>query len=389
MPNDKPETIAVAAGRMSAEHFGTVNTPVYRTSTILHPSLAALKAEANDGRNRRFAYGRLGTPTTVSFEEAVNALEGAARTVSLPSGLAAITTALLAVCSAGDHLLVSDNVYGPTRRFCSSVLKRLGMETTFFAPGIGAEIEKLFKPNTRAVFCESPGSLTFEITDIPAVAKVAHAHGAAVLLDNTWATPFFFAALKHGVDLDIHAATKYIGGHSDLMMGTISANEAHAQRLVSYVNASGLYASGDDCFLALRGLRTLPVRLARHQENAIALARWLEKRPEVARVLHPALESDPGHALWRRDFTGASGLFGVVLKPVSETRLAALFDGLRHFGMGYSWGGYESLIIPAQFVRTARPFAAEGPVIRLHAGLEALGDLIADLDAGFARMKTA
>jgi cysteine-S-conjugate beta-lyase len=386
---DKPETIAVAAGRMSAEHYGTVNTPVYRTSTILHPNLASLKEEISDGKNKRFAYGRLGTPTTVSFEEAVNELEGAERTVSLPSGLAAITTAILAVCGAGDHLLVTDNVYGPTRRFCSGVLKRLGMETTFFDPRIGAGIEALFRPNTKAVFCESPGSLTFEITDIPAVAKVAHAHGASLLLDNTWATPFFFAALKHGVDLDIHAATKYIGGHSDLMMGTVSANEGHAKRLATFVNELGLYASGDDCFLALRGLRTLPVRLARHQENGLALARWLDKRPEVARVLHPALESDPGHALWKRDFTGACGLFGVVLKPVFEAKLAAMIDGLRHFGIGYSWGGYESLVIPANFVRTARPFAAEGPVIRIHAGLEDAGDLIADLAAGFDRMRTA
>jgi cystathionine beta-lyase len=371
---------------MSAEHYGTVNTPVYRTSTILHPSLASLKAELNDGKLKRFAYGRLGTPTTVSFEEAMSELEGAARTVSLPSGLAAITTAIQAVCGAGDHLLMTDNVYGPTRRFCNGVLKRMGVETSYFDPLVGAGIEAQFKPNTRAVFCESPGSLTFEIADVPAIAAVAHAHGAAVLMDNTWGTPFHFAALKHGVDLDIHACTKYICGHSDTMMGTVSANAAHAKRLAAYVNDLGLYASGDDCFLALRGLRTLAVRLARHQENGLVLARWLEQRPEVARVLHPALPSDPGHAVWKRDFTGACGLFGVVLKPVSEARLAAMIDGLRHFGIGYSWGGYESLIIPSNFVRTAKPFQAEGPVIRIHAGLEDAGDLLADLEAGFKRM---
>jgi cysteine-S-conjugate beta-lyase len=383
---DKPETIAVSTGRMSAEHFGSVNTPVYRTSTILHPSLASLKAELSDGKLRRFAYGRLGTPTTVSFEESVSELEGAARTVSLPSGLAAITTAILTVCGAGDHLLMTDNVYGPTRRFCNGALKRLGVETTYYDPLIGAGIEALFRPNTRCVFCESPGSLTFEVQDVPAIAAVAHARGASVLMDNTWGTPFYFAALKHGVDLDIHAATKYICGHSDVMMGTISANEAHAKRLAALVNDLGLYASGDDCFLALRGLRTLAVRLARHQENGLTLARWLQGRPEVSRLLHPALENDPGHALWQRDFTGACGLFGVVLKPVSEMALAALFDGLKHFGIGYSWGGFESLIIPANFVRTARRFEAEGPVIRIHAGLEDAGDLLADLEAGFARM---
>ncbi len=386
MAEEKPETTAVSAGRMSAEHFGTVNTPVYRTSTILHSDLASLKAELSDGKLKRYAYGRLGTPTTVSFEEAVSALEGAARTVSLPSGLNAITTAILAVCSADDHLLMTDNAYGPTRRFCNGALKRLGVETTFYDPLIGAGIEELFRPNTKAVFCESPGSLTFEVQDIPAISAAAHEHGIAVLMDNTWATPFFFPALKRGVDLDIHAATKYICGHSDTMMGTISANEANTQRLVSFVNGLGLYASGDDCFLALRGLRTLAVRLKRHQETAMRLASWLEERPEVSRVLYPALESDPGHVLWKRDFLGASGLFGVVLKPVSERALAAMIDGLKHFGIGYSWGGYESLIIPAEFVRTATTFQAEGPVIRLHAGLEHPDDLLSDLATGFARM---
>jgi cysteine-S-conjugate beta-lyase len=384
----KLETIAVSAGRMSAEHFGTVNTPVYRTSTILHSDLASLKAELNEGKLKRYAYGRLGTPTTTSFEQAISALEGAARTVSLPSGLNAITTAIFAVCGAGDHLLMTDNVYGPARRFCNGALKRLGVEATYYDPLIGAGIEELFRPNTKAVFCESPGSLTFEVQDIPAIAAAAHERGISVLMDNTWATPFFFPALKRGVDIDIHAATKYIGGHSDVMMGTISANEAHAKRLVTFVNDLGLYASGDDCFLALRGLRTLAVRLRRHQEAALHLARWLEERPEVSRVLCPALESNPGHALWKRDFLGASGLFGVVLKPVSDNALAAMIDGLKHFGIGYSWGGYESLIIPAEFVRTATTFRAEGPVIRIHAGLEHPDDLLSDLAAGFARMNT-
>ena len=386
MADEKPDTIAVSAGRMSREHFGTVNTPVYRTSTILHPNVASLKAELVEGKERRYVYGRRGTPTTVSFEEAVSALEGAARTVSLPSGLNAITTAILAVCDAGDHLLMTDNCYGPTRLFCGRELKRLGVETTFYDPLIGAGIEALLRPNTRAVYCESPGSLTFEMQDIPAIAAAAHASGASVLMDNTWATPVFFRPLGHGVDLSIQAATKYIAGHSDVMIGYVSANESHAKRLAGFVGDLGLYASGDDCFLALRGVRTLAVRLARHQETGLLLAKWFARRPEVARVLHPALENDPGHAVWKRDFRGASGLFGVVLKPVSDARLAAMIDGLKHFGIGYSWGGYESLIIPAGFTRTARPFEAEGPVIRIHAGLEDPGDLLADLEAGFARM---
>jgi cystathionine beta-lyase len=381
----KSETIAVSAGRMSAEHFGTVNTPVYRTSTILHPDLASLKAEGA----ARYSYGRIGTPSTESFEQAVAELEGAARTVSVPSGLAAITTAILSHVSAGDHILVTDNVYGPTRRFAGGALKRLGVETTYFDPTIGAGIEALFRDNTKVVFCESPGSLTFEVSDIPAIAEVAHRRRAVVMIDNTWATPVYFPALKRGVDFSIQAATKYIGGHSDVMMGTISVADAHAEPLSRFVHDLGIYASGDDCFLALRGLRTLPVRLARHWGNGLTLARWLKDRPEVSRVLHPALETDPGHALWKRDFTGACGLFGIVLKPVSEAALAAFMDGLKHFGLGYSWGGYESLIIPANFVRTATKFDAEGPVIRIHAGLEDADDLVADLEAGFARMRIA
>ena len=389
MAPKKPETIAVSAGRMSAEHFGTVNTPVYRTSTILHPDFATLQSEVSGGPAPRYAYGRIGTPTTESFERAVAELEGAARTVSLPSGLNAITTAILSVIASGDHVLMVDSVYGPTRRFCSGTLKRLGVETTYYDPLIGAGIEALFRPNTKLVFCESPGSLTFEVQDIPAIAAVAHSHGAAVAMDNTWATPIYFPALQRGVDLSIQSATKYIGGHSDVMMGTISTTEACAKRLESFVHDLGLYASADDCFLALRGLRTLPVRLARHWGNGLTLARWLAERPEVERVLHPALESDPGNKLWKRDFKGACGLFGVVLRPVSEAGLAAFMNGLQHFGLGYSWGGYESLIIPAHYTRAVRKLEADGPVIRIHAGLEDTGDLIADLEAGLARMRSS
>jgi cystathionine beta-lyase len=269
------------------------------------------------------------------------------------------------------------------------VLKRFGVETTYYDPLIGADIERHVRSNTKAIFCESPGSLTFELQDVPAIASVAHSHGISVLLDNTWATPLYFNAIAHGVDLSIQAATKYIGGHADVVIGYVTANETHKIRLSEFYDSSGLYASGDDCFLALRGLRTMPVRLKRHQETALALAHWLARQPEIARVLHPALDEDPGNSIWRRDFEGASGLFGVVLKPVPPAALTSFVDGLKHFGLGYSWGGYESLMVPAHIVRTAKPFEAEGPVLRIHAGLEDPGDLLADLAAGLKRMKAA
>lgn len=380
----KPDTVATHAGRMSDEHFGVVNTPVYRASTILHKTLESLEA-----RDTLYTYGRHGTPTSASFEGAINELEGGARTIIAPSGLGAATLALLSVCSAGDHVLVTDSCYGPTRLFCDRMLKRYGVETSYYDPLIGAGIEQLMKPNTRAVYCESPGSVTFEMQDIPAIAAVAHKHGASVLMDNTWATPVFFDALGHGVDLSIMAATKYIGGHADVMIGYVTANAEHRKRLEGAHDDLGLYASGDDCYLALRGLRTMPVRLARHQETGLKLARWLEQRPEVSRVLHPGLESNPGHALWKRDFKGASGLFGAVLKPVSENQFTAFMNSLKLFGMGYSWGGFESLIVPPHVHRTATKFPDDGKLVRLHAGLEDAGDLIADLEQGFAQMKAA
>ena len=381
---DKPETQLSTAGRRSKQHFGVVNTPVYRASTILYPNVAAL-----DARDMPFTYGRRGNPTVESLEEAINVLEGAKKTIFVPSGLNAVATALMSVCSAGDHVLMADTCYAPSRIFCDKTLKRLGIETTYYDPLVGANIESLLRSNTRAVFCESPGSLTFEVQDIPAIAEVAHAHGVAVLLDNTWATPLHYRAFDHGADLSIQAVTKYIGGHADVLMGYIAANEPYASRLEDFHNNSGLYVSGDDCFLALRGLRTLAVRLKRHQETATTLARWLRKRPEVSRVLYPALKDDSGHVIWKRDFTGACGLFGVVLKPTSHKAVSALLEGLTHFGLGFSWGGYESLAVPSDVRRTATKFAAEGPVIRIHAGLEDAGDLIDDLSSGFERMKAA
>jgi cystathionine beta-lyase len=380
MSKDRPDTKVVSAGRMSAEHFGVINTPVYRASTILYPDLKALKANSQP-----YTYGRRGTPSTQSFEDAISSLEGATRTVTVTSGVQAIALGILSVCGTGDHILVVDSCYEPTRTLCERTLKRFGIETSYYAPG--DDITPHLQPNTKAVFCESPGSLTFEVQDVAVVATTAHAHGAAVLMDNTWATPLFFQPLAHGVDLSIQAATKYIAGHADVMLGYVAANERHAARLHQVHGDLGLYASGDDCFLGLRGLRTLSVRLKQHQETGLTLARWLQARPEVARILHPALPDDPGHVLWKRDFSGACGLFGLVLKPVSEAALAAFVDGLQHFGIGYSWGGFESLIVPAHIKRTARPFHTEGPVLRIHAGLEDPADLIADLEQGLERLK--
>jgi len=381
---EKPETRLTSAGRMSKAHFGVVNTPVYRASTILYPNIAAL-----DAHDMPFTYGRRGNPTVSSLEDAINALEGATRTLFVPSGLNAVASAILSVCGAGDHLLMVDSCYAPSRAFCDKTLRRFGITTSYYDPLIAGDIDTLFQPNTKAVFCESPGSLTFEVQDVPAIARKARARGISVLLDNTWATPLHYPALARGADLSIQAVTKYIGGHADVMMGYVAANAGHAARLSEFHVSSGLYVSGDDCFLALRGLRTLAVRLHRHQETALALARWLQTRPEVARVLYPALEGDPGHAIWARDFTGACGLFGVVLKPASHKTVSAMLDGLTHFGLGFSWGGYESLAVPADIRRTLSKFVAEGPVIRIHAGLEDPRDLIADLTAGFERLRAA
>ena len=379
----KPETRLAHAGREPQRYHGFVNTPIYRGSTVLFPTLASLEANAQD-----FTYGRLGTPTVKALEEAIAELEGGTRTLLTPSGLSAIAASLLAFVSAGDEILVSDSVYRPTRRFCDHVLKRLGVRTIYYDPLIGSGIKKLLSAKTKLVFAESPGSQTFEVQDVPAIVKVAHAAGAVVILDNTWATPLYFKPFEHGCDISIHAGTKYIVGHADAMLGAITANEKVARAVEKSHEDLGLCPGPEDAYLGLRGLRTLSVRLARHQQSALELARWLKSRPEVARVLHPALPSDPGHALWKRDFTGASGLFAIILKPASHAALAAMLDGLSLFGMGYSWGGFESLILPfdPRDYRTATTWEAEGPALRLHVGLEDVDDLKADLEAGFARL---
>jgi cystathionine beta-lyase len=381
-------TKVVTAGRDPASYHGFVNPPVYHASTVLYPS-----AEDFVAHRARYQYGRRGTPTTEALEGALQELEGpnCAGVSLLPSGLAAISAALLAVVHSGDHILVTDSAYQPTRNFCEQVLKRLGVTTTYFDPLIGAGIAGLIQPNTKLIYLESPGSLTFEMQDTAAIAKTAHDKGALVLMDNTWATPLYYRPLDHGVDLVIQAGTKYIGGHSDVMLGTVSANAATVAALKTSVRLNGLCEGPDDVYLGLRGLRTLAVRLDRHFENGVAVGKWLEARPEVLRMLHPALPSHPQHAIWKRDFTGASGLFSMVLKPVPQKAVYAFLDELELFGIGASWGGYESLAIPfnCTAIRTATKWAPGGPTVRFHIGLEAVEDLCADLERGFKAMAAA
>jgi cysteine-S-conjugate beta-lyase len=388
LPSMRSATRLVSGGRDPFAQHGYINPPVYHASTLLYRS-----AEDYLARRSRYEYGRRGTPTSEALSDAIAELEGpsCAGVALLPSGLAACSIALMAMLKAGDHVLVTDNVYQPTRILCDGTLSRQGVSTTYFDPLIGSGIASLFKPNTRAVYLESPGSLSFEITDVPALAAAAHAHGAVVLMDNTWASPLYFQALEKGVDLAIQSGSKYIGGHSDLMLGTISANQTTWRQLIKTVHAMGLCVGPDDMYLGLRGLRTLGVRLAQHYAAGLIVARWLEARPEVLRVIHPALERHPGHAIWQRDYTGACGLFSVVFRPMPQPAVFAFVNALTLFGIGASWGGYESLIIPfdCTAVRTATQWAPGGPTVRLHIGLEAVDDLIADLERGFAAMGKA
>jgi len=382
------DTRLVTSGRDTKAQKGFVNPPVFHGSTVLYPTAEDLHAHRGE-----FTYGRHGTPTTRAFQDTLMTLEGpqCAGVGIVPSGLSAISTTLLSVLKAGDHLLVADNIYRPSRNFCNGMLTRFGIETTYFDPLIGAGIEKLFKPNTRAVLVEAPGSQSFEMPDIRAIADVAHARDTLVIDDNTWATPLYHRSLDQGVDISMQAATKYIGGHSDIMFGTISANAKTWPQIAEGIRLLGVCAGPDDVFLALRGLRTLSVRLAQHHRSGLDMAHWLAARPEVARVLHPGLETDPGHALWKRDFTGASGLFSIVLKPAPQSAVDTMLNTLKLFGMGFSWGGFESLAIPfdCDAYRTATKWAPGGPTLRLHIGLESVDDLKADLDRGFAALKAA
>ncbi|RMD89608.1 MAG: cystathionine beta-lyase [Alphaproteobacteria bacterium] len=386
----KRDTRLVEGGRRKDWTHGIVNPPIFRASTCLFESYAALRAGIANPDADLF-YGRRGTPTHWALREALRELEGGAGTWLYPSGMAAITASILAFARAGDRILVTDSAYEPTRHFCDTVLKAMDIETVYYDPLIGADIAGLLDARTRLVLTESPGSLSFEVQDLPAIAASAHAAGALVLLDNTWATPLHLDALALGADVSIHAATKYIVGHSDVMLGTATANDRAWPRLKRMATALGLTVSADDAWLALRGLRTLGVRLARHETNAIEIANWLKARPEVARVLHPALPDCPGHDIFRRDFTGSCGLFSIVMRGGDEDAIAAFIDGLEHFGIGFSWGGYESLILPADpaRVRSATRWQAEGPLLRLHIGLEDPADLITDLEAGLARFRRA
>jgi cysteine-S-conjugate beta-lyase len=380
------DTRLVMGGRDPFAVHGFVNLPVFHGSTVLAPTMRDLM-----GHTGRYSYARRGTPQTDGLEETMRMIDGSAGVVPCPSGLSAVTTALLACLSAGDHLLMTDSCYGPTRHACDTVLRRLGIETTYYDPVVGAGIADLMRPNTRAVYVESPGSLTFEVQDLPAIAAVAHAKDALVVVDNTWATPLFLDAIGLGADLVVQAGTKYLVGHSDAMFGVVSAAPAALDRLKGVHGDLGLCVGPDDLFLAMRGMRTLAVRLRHHERSALTVAQWLAGRPEVLRVLHPALQEDPGHAIWKRDFRGSSGLFAFVLKPGSRDQVAAFLDNLALFGLGYSWGGYESLAIPfdARSGRTATRFDPGGPAIRLHIGLEDVDDLIRDLGEGLHRYAKA
>jgi cystathionine beta-lyase len=384
----KKDTLLARAGRDPEKHDGMVNPPVFRTSTVIFPDLASYEARGGDDY-KKVRYGAYGTPTTFAFEEAVAAMEGGHAAVALPTGLAAITAALCAFVKQGDHLLVTDSAYVPARIFCDRHLKLNGVDVQYFDPLIGAGIADLIRPTTKAILCEAPGSLTFEMQDIPAIAEAAHARGVAVLADNTWGTPYFFRSFEHGVDVSIHAATKYIAGHSDVMMGVIVTNEQHWLPVRRTVAEYGYSVSPDDCYLALRGFRTIGVRMKQQMASAVTIARWLEKRPDVQRVLYPALESDPGHAIWKRDFEGAASLFSFVLPHVTEQGVEAFVNTLRLFGIGSSWGGYESLIQVAHIkpFRTATRWKPGGPTIRLHIGLEDPDDLMLDLDRAFTALK--
>ncbi|KAB2664662.1 cystathionine beta-lyase [Brucella tritici] len=367
-------------GYQPRDYHGFVNPPVVRASTVLFPD-----AETMATGNQKYTYGTRGTPTSDALCAAIDALEGSAGTICVPSGLAAVTIPLLAFLSPGDHALFVDSIYNPTRHFADTILKRMGVDVEYYDPEIGSGIAKLMRPNTKVVFTESPASNTFEMQDIPAIAEEAHKGGAIVMMDNTWATPLYFKALDFGVDITIHASTKYPSGHSDILFGTVSANEKCWSQLLETHGTLGLCTSADDTYQILRGMRTMGVRLEHHRKSALEVARWLEKHPAVDRVLHPALESHPGHEIWKRDFSGSSGIFSIVLASGGQKEAHAFLDALEIFGLGYSWGGYESLAVHVRLNdRTVAKGDYPGPVIRLQIGLEDVPDIIADLEKGFA-----
>ncbi len=387
--NTSDATKVVHLGRDIKASAGFVNLPVYHGSTVLYDSLDHLKRTSSDRTPGTVTYGRRGTPASFALENAVAELEGAHGAITTASGLAAITGALLAFLKCDDHILVADSVYQPTRKFCDSVLKRFGVSSTYYDPLIGAGIEKLIQPNTKVIFTESPGSHTFEIQDLPAIARVARQRGVVTIVDNTWGTPIYLKPFDLGIDVSVHAATKYITGHADAMLGIICANERCLAKVRESVFAMGECAGPDTIFLALRGLRTLTTRLRQHQDSGLRVARWLGGQPEIQRVIHPALPEDPGHYLWKRDFRGSCGLFGFILSAPSEAAASEFLDALTLFGMGYSWGGYESLLIPTapEQSRTATNWQCDGYPMRIHVGLEDADDLIADLENGLNALR--
>lgn len=385
----RDDTLLTHAGRAPRRQHGAVNPPVYRASTIVFETV-----DAYDRRKENFydgiSYGLYGTPTTYALADAVAKIEGGTKTVLTGSGTAAIALALTAFLKSGDHVLVADSAYQNTRTFCDSTLAGFGIETTYYDPLIGAGIESLIKPNTRVVYMESPGSLTFEVQDVPAIASVARKHRIVTMIDNAWASPLYCKPLDLGVDVSIQPATKYLSGHSDVLLGAVTTrNEALFRKVKDMAGRFGSNAAPDDCYLVLRGMRSLAVRLERHQANGLALAAWLAGRAEVERVLHPARPDHPGHAVWKRDFKGASGLFGVLLRPAPKSAVANMIESLRLFGIGSSWGGFESLIVPGYPARsrTATKWNELGFLLRIHAGLECIDDLVADLDQGLAVLR--
>ncbi len=386
----KDDTIITHSGRHPFDNHGVVNPPVYHASTILFPTM---EEYLNRSETSRIRYGRRGTPTIFALEDALTELEGgpATGTTIVPSGLAAITMALMAFVETGDHILVTDNTYGPTRSFSTGKLSKMGVDAEFYDPAIGSDIERLIKSNTRLIWLESPGSQTFEMQDVSAITEVARTKGVKTMIDNTWSGGYYYKPLSHGVDVSVQAGTKYIVAHSDVMLGSITCNADTHEQVFTSSQSFGACSGPDDVYLALRGLRTMGVRMPRHHESGLKIARWLQERSEVIRVMHPGLPQDPSHDLWKSDFTGASGLFGFVVESADPAKAAAMMDGLKYFGMGSSWGGFESLLIPAspEKNRTATSWNPGGFTMRIHVGLEDADDLIADLDSGFDRYNKA
>lgn len=388
----KQETKIVTVGRDKKWTKGVINPPVFRASTMVFETMEEMRFATKNRANGEMFYGRRGGPTHFAFQAAIAELEGGAGTALYPSGAAAISSALLSFLKAGDHLLMVDTAYEPTRSLCDNTLAGFGIETSYYDPMIGADISKLIRPNTKVIFLESPGSITMEVQDVPTLCKVAHQHGLTVMLDNTWASPINCRPFEMGVDISIQAATKYIVGHSDVMIGTATANKSHWDQLRENSYLLGQCTSPDDVYLANRGLRTLGVRMQQHHQNGLKVAEYLATRPEVDHIRHPAFESCPGHEFYKRDFTSANGLFSFVLKRGNLDAVTAFVENMQHFKMGFSWGGYESLILGVfgiDKLRTATEWDSTKPLIRLHIGLENPDDLIADLDAAFERFNQA